>query len=448
MRPDTPSAIAFVNNPECPAMTTSNRRHKSHRHSRSSCCFAAIIVAVLLTTACNDPLKVSLPGTVTPENLSDPAAATLLVNSAISAFECAHNQYVMLSGNLTDELLASTSAEVFFTYDQRATSLPDFGPFASAGCGSNGSLYVPLSQARFLGDDGYDRLNAFTDAQVPLRSQKLATVAAYAGYAYTEFGEGFCTAAFDLGPELEPAAVLALAEDRFTKALAAAGAAGATPAAIDIANMARVGRARVRLDLGNLAGAVADAQLVPAGYVKNAARAQGDLSLQNKIFNLNQLSGYMSVDTAFQNVRFQGVLDTRVSVTNTGKKGGDQLTPLFVANKYSAVTSPIAIARYEEAQLIIAEAQGGQAAVAIINALHARVGLPAFASTDAAQIAAQLREERRRELFLEGQRLNDMRRFQIPFPSGPHPYVGWARGTYSCFPLPTVEVANNPNIHR
>lgn len=411
--------------------------------------YAALTAATVVTlTACNDVLQVDLPGTVTPGNLDTPAAATLLVTSTVSAFECAHTQYVMLSANLTDEMLASTSAEVFFTYDQRAPSLPDFGPFATSGCAQNGALYVPLSQARFLADDSYKRLEAQTDSAVALRAQKLATVAAYGGYAYTEFGEGFCSAAFDLGPELAPSAVLALAEDRFTKALTWAATAGTTAAATDIVNMAHVGRARVRLDLGNKTGALADAQLVPSGYVKTAARASGDASLQNKIFNLNQLSGYMSVDTSFQNVAFQGVADPRVKVTNAGKKGGDQLTPLFTANKYSAVSTPIPIARYEEAQLIIAEVQGGQAAVDIINALHVKNGLPTFSSTDANVIAAQVKEERRRELFLEGQRLNDMRRFGIAFPGGPHPYEGWAHGTYTCWPLPTVEIANNPSIVR
>lgn len=409
---------------------------------------ALAVAAAMSVAACNDPLRVDLPGTVTPDDLDSPAAAAVLVTSAISAFECAHTQYVMLAANLSDEFLSSTSAEVFFTYDQRAPSLPDFGPFATSTCAANGSLYVPLSQARFLADDAYDRLAAFTDADVPLRALRMATVAAYAGYAYTEFAEGFCSSAFDLGPELQPAAVFALAEDRFTKALASATAAGSTPAAADIANMARVGRARVRLALRNTAGALSDAQAVTAGYVKNAARAQGDITLQNKIFTLNQQNGYMSVDTSYQRVTFQGVADSRVSVTNTGRRGGDQLTPLFVANKYATLSTPIPIARFAEAQLIIAEVQGGQAAVDIINALHARVGLPSFASGDPAAIAAQVQEERRRELFLEGHRLGDMRRLNIPFPRGPHPYSGIVYGTYTCFPLPTVERDNNPNIGR
>ncbi|MGV3710886.1 MAG: RagB/SusD family nutrient uptake outer membrane protein [Gemmatimonas sp.] len=403
---------------------------------------------VIELAACNDPLAVSRPGTVTPDNLSDPAAATLLVNSTISAFECAHTQYVMLSANFTDEMIASHSAEVFFTYDQRPQSLPDFQAYGSGGCANNGSLYVPLSQARFLADDSFRRLSAWTDAQVSDRPLKLATVAAYAGYAYTEFAEGFCSAAFDLGPEVLPPAMLALAEERFSAALQWAEAAGNSAAANSIASMARVGRARVRLNRGNAAGALQDAALVPAGYVRNAARAQGDATLQNKLFTLNAQSAYMSVDTAFQNVRFAGVGDTRVSVVNAGRRGGDGLTPLFIASKYASVSAPIPIARAEEAQLIIAELSGGQTAVGIINSLHAKAGIPAFSSSDATTITAQTREERRREFFLEGHRLNDMRRFRISLPSGAHPYTGIPYGTADCWPVPTVEIANNPNFRK
>jgi hypothetical protein len=404
--------------------------------------------STLGVVACKDPLAVSRPGLVTPDNLSDPAAAALLVNSTVSAFECAHNQYVMLSANFTDEMLASHSAEVFFTYDQRPQSLPDFQAYGSGGCANNGSLYVPLSQARFLADDSYERLSNWSNEQVRDRALKLATVAAYGGYAYTEFAEGFCSAAFDLGPELQSPAILELAEDRFTKALQWATTAGSTAAANDIANMARVGRARVRLNRGNTTGALQDAALVPSGYVRNASRAQGDATLQNKFFTLNAQSAYMSVDSSFRNVRFAGVADPRVTVTNANRRGGDGVTPLYVANKYPSVSTPIPIARSEEAQLIIAELSGGQTAVGIINALHAKVGIPSFSSTDAATITAQTREERRREFFLEGQRLNDMRRFRIALPSGVHPHTALPYGTTDCWPVPTVEIANNPNFRK
>ena len=113
---------------------------------------------------------------------------------------------------------------------------------------------------------------------------------------------------------------------------------------------------------------------------------------------------------------------------------------------------PIPIARWEEAQLIIAEVAGGATALAIIDALHAQAGLPSFSGTNptATQITDHIMlEERRRELFLESHHLYDMRRFDLPFlpPAGtPYPDKGGFYGTATCFPLPDVERDNNPNL--
>ena len=59
-----------------------------------------------------------------------------------------------------------------------------------------------------------------------------------------------------------------------------------------------------------------------------------------------------------------------------------------------------------------------------------------------------LNEERRRELYLEGHRLGDVRRYNLPLsPAAGTPYAfGGVYGTQSCFPLPDVEKINNPNI--
>jgi hypothetical protein len=77
--------------------------------------------------------------------------------------------------------------------------------------------------------------------------------------------------------------------------------------------------------------------------------------------------------------------------------------------------------------------------------------MPAYdaGSKTAAEVRADIIEERRRELFLEGHRLGDIRRYQLPL----NPAVGAAYaagggtyGTQTCFPLPDVERINNPNI--
>jgi hypothetical protein len=89
--------------------------------------------------------------------------------------------------------------------------------------------------------------------------------------------------------------------------------------------------------------------------------------------------------------------------------------------------------------------------VDIINELHSRAGIPAYngGGASADQVLAQVIEERRRELFLEGHRLGDIRRYQLPLnppPGTPYLTGGGEFGTQSCFPLPDVERINNPNI--
>ena len=116
--------------------------------------------------------------------------------------------------------------------------------------------------------------------------------------------------------------------------------------------------------------------------------------------------------------------------------------------------SPIPIARYAEAQLIIAEVSGGQTAVDIINALHAAAGLPAFDPATDGPVADHILQERQRELFLESHHLYDKIRFGDPFlPVAGTPYQetgakGGFYGATTCLPLPLVEIDNNPNITR
>jgi hypothetical protein len=54
-------------------------------------------------------------------------------------------------------------------------------------------------------------------------------------------------------------------------------------------------------------------------------------------------------------------------------------------------------------------------------------------------------EERRRELWLQGTRLGDMLRSDIPFVTGVTP-KGEQYGSYTCMPIPQREIDANPNI--
>lgn len=97
---------------------------------------------------------------------------------------------------------------------------------------------------------------------------------------------------------------------------------------------------------------------------------------------------------------------------------------------------------------MIAEVSGGATAVTIINTLRARYpGLPVFSSSDPAAIAAQVRQERQRELWLQGTRMGDMLRWGTPFPTGVTPANQTIVDTTPwCFPTMEAERLGNPNV--
>jgi hypothetical protein len=239
--------------------------------------------------------------------------------------------------------------------------------------------------------------------------------------------------------------VLARAEARFTKAMELATAAGDA----NLTNMARLGRARARLDAGRKTDAAADARLVPSGFVFNARYSAASPRAENAVWVLYKRSGYTTAESFYQNLTVEGVPDVRVAVTDEKRRGTNQQIWLFSPNKYTSETSPIPIARWAEAQLIIAEAEGGQSAVAIVNALRAIRKLPAYSGpTDAASIQALVVEERRRELFLESHHLGDLIRYNQPLrpPAGTAWHRGGLYGDVRCMPLPDVERLNNPTL--
>jgi hypothetical protein len=407
-------------------------------------------VSVVLSLAgCNSLLEVQSPLLIDAATLNDPARAPAMVQSAIADFECAFANYALASGLITDELISAHPGGVSVsTWDRRiditsgGISPCDPGQFFAPG------LYLPLSQARFTADDAMKRLDAMPEAAVPQPGKETlsALAAALAGYTYTVLGEGFCEAAFDLGRAQTRPQILALAEQRFTRAIDLAQSAGND----SVRHLALVGRARVRLDVGRTVEAAADASLVPQGFVKYATYSAVNPRRYNRLYHGNTATEFVSVDARFRNLTVGGVPDPRVQVTDAGKPGNDGITRLWVANKHGSYSSRIVLASWREARLIIAEVEGGQSAVDRINEVRAFWGIPAYSSTDPAAIAQQVREERQREFFLEGRRQGDMLRFDLPFDTGtwrPGRAGGGAYGSVTCFRVPAVERDNNPNYN-
>jgi hypothetical protein len=201
------------------------------------------------------------------------------------------------------------------------------------------------------------------------------------------------------------------------------------------------------LNLGNTTGANADASLVPAGFVRTAAYSTAEPRRENRVFNASLTARDISVAPAYRNLTVGSPAgpDTRVRAVDAARNGQDGVTRQWDQQKYAAKTSPISIASYTEARLIMAEAQGGAAAIGILNALRAGASLPALTPAEEADVPATIVEERRRWLFSEGQRYNDMLRLNIPVPSGVN-HKNQTYGNVTCLPLPDVETLNNPNL--
>jgi hypothetical protein len=196
-----------------------------------------------------------------------------------------------------------------------------------------------------------------------------------------------------------------------------------------------------------------DAQEVDAGFAMYVYPADTPDRLRNQIYDADQFTFTFGVPEWTRNLTTGGVADPRTATFNTEETGsGWAPTTVWAQTKYTAQSSPMPIARYEEAQLIIAEIQGGATAVGIINALRAPYpSLPVFASTNETEIQNEVILERQRELWFEGHRQYDVRRLGLPlFPAPGEPYqVGIKGGTYgdqTCIPMPIIESYNNATI--
>jgi hypothetical protein len=415
---------------------------------------AMLLAGLLALGACDSLLDVDTPSRIPADELENPAYAPLLVNGAVGDFECAFGAYVVLGGLIGEELVDATQTADRYPYDRRDINPAD-RRYATLDCVGLG-VYTPLNTARASADNTLARLEEWTDAEVPRRTELMARAATYAGYSLTLLGEGFCSATISSlddagrlihGTELQPAQVLAEAEARFGRALAAAEALPAGAVRDSLLAFARVGRARARLDLGRYAEARADAALVPAGFVKNVSAAGSTARRENRVWAQNGASS----EATSVGPRYRGLGDPRVPATDRNKTSVTGVA-LWRQDKYGAAATPIPLATYEEARLIMAEADARanalDSAIEILDESRARGGQEPFAGSTQAEVMAEVIDQRRRELFLESHHLGDAIRFGISLQpaAGTTYHGGGTYGSSTCLPLPDVERLNNPNL--
>jgi hypothetical protein len=289
----------------------------SARISRTKA-WAFLSTATLCTAlACSNLLDVKAPDAINSSSLEVPASAQLLVFSSIGDFDCAYTSYVVASGLMSNELIETTLTAARWSYDRRDID-PNETLYSTSSCEGLGT-YTPISTARFTADHALGLLEGWTDDQVANRQFLIAQSAAYAGYSRILLGEGFCSAAIAGGPALTSQQIFQLAVGKFDTAVTAAQAASDD----STLNLALVGRARAKLDAGDNAGALADASLVPSGFVYYATYNDGTDHRTNRVYAENNAGTTVSVSFEYDSLG-----DPRVSVTDQHQTASDRHTEL------------------------------------------------------------------------------------------------------------------------
>jgi hypothetical protein len=438
--------------------------------------------------ACKDFLTAENPAAVPVERLSDTSLVELMANSAIAGLQGANYfWFSYLGATFTDEL---RNHHVFIDeilYDQRRVAVDN----------SYNSVftYGPLQRARWLADSVAGRMRVIYPDSA-LRDARLARTYAIAGYHLIQLAEGWCEVPIGTGSArfsapIQSDSLFKLAEARFDSAIkvaaaaktgneAAGGVAGQrfAAAADSIRNLAYVGMARAALGRGDLTKAAASArQVVSQGGATGFEyriyyNSNTTLGLQN-LFAERLSGGAGATSASITSTPFLALDDPRVphpinAVTGQPlpepATGGSFVVPnappsfsthdgTRAGADFTYATS-VRLASLLEARYIIAESEGATPEnIAFVESR--RVAYPsttATTPTDATNFLANLIDQRRRDFYLDGHRMGDLRRYAKRYglefwPTGS--FYGSTTTTFGdgkCWPINTAEVTNNPLV--
>lgn len=412
-------------------------RARKHRMSVSGPVLCAVFTLTL--AACSNLLDVDLPGSVTAETLDDPRLARTLVNTVIGDFECGLVDHYW-AGQWMEEFLNSSTGRPSALIGARATLSEVYADPCDSGTGPIWTIFqVPIQDAVLAIEliEGFDQADVAED-----KALLTATARLYEGFSIQLLGEAFCGVSLVGGPLLTRAEAYAQAADRFTQVIGSA--APASSAKDKLIAAALIGRARARLFQGDNAGVIVDASdaRITEGFVLEATYETSPGRRNNRIAERNNVGDAMMPHRDYLDLTIDpvtGVLshsdagdsDPRVPIKLTGDgtdlDGPRGLLKYREQQKFPSEGSDIPFATWREAQTMIAEAQAlmGNTAASIVAINHLRSNnaglgddldssawpLTAYAGGTAAQVRATAVEERRRELWMQGNQAGDKLRW-------------------------------------
>jgi len=404
-----------------------------------------LLLTLLSLTACD--FSVTNPGPIQDEFLDQPEAFESILNGMIRAHSVGMTYMAGHGGAIARE----TTSSGFTGTDPLGMS-----PQMRAGIltPEEGNGHWNMTQrARWVAEAGLERLRRGMPASEFSSSEVVARAHLWVGYTNRMLGENMCQAVVDGGPAQPIEVHLQRAEAAFSAALTTANSAG-NPF---LANVARAGRASVRVHLGDWAGARSDAREVPTDLVFRTPYFSVERSQFNTIAegSIVQWRTYTTWGTWFLDY-FEETGDARtpwVAVPGSPFGSGVGEVPWLPQRKYPTVDSDINVSSGREMRLIEAEAllrEGAWTeALGILNQVRTSAttvsggALQPWVATTAQEAWTALKRERGIELWLEGRRLSDLRRWLAEGTPGEMEDM---QGRSLCFPIGITERNSNPNI--
>ena len=415
---------------------SNNNRTAGRAHQRRTSSSDLVLVALFAVTlgACGSLLEVDLPGSVTVANLDDPSLAETLVRTVVGDFECGLVDH-WYAGQWMEEFLNSSGGRPNALIGSRAILAEVYADPCDSGTGPIWTIWqVPIQDAVLAIEliEGFDQADVETDKDL-----LIATARLYEGYSIQLLGESFCGVTLDGGPELSRKEAYLEAEDRFTQVITSPS----TDSGLDeLISAALIGRARSRLFQGDaMAGAIADASsgLIPEGFQLDATYDRSPGRRRNRIAERANDDDNMMPHRDYLDLTIKadgtltigdGIQDPRVVVTLTGdgiKKDGPRgFIKYRIQHKFPERQSEIPFSTWREAQTIIGEATTSEVRrVAQINLLRSSSAgladdiddtawmLPMYTDMGPAANMATMVEERRRELWMQGNQAGDKLRW-------------------------------------
>jgi len=374
---------------------------------------AAAGLAALLAAACS---PASIVEVETPDVITPGAVATLLgidplrngvTAELASAYSGSGDGVMLTSGLFADEFFLSDSFQGRIELDTRLVLETNdrLGP-----------LYRTIHRAR--------RSSEYTAAQIrrlvanPAADFRYSEMLSYAGLSYFMLGENFCSpqpmaVTQDDGTSLTPipnisqVEINTIALSKFDSALTAASGLAVGAVRTRLENLARMGRGRALLNLGQFAAAATAVTAVPTTYLEvsthSLVNSNGiwSLNASGRRYTISDREAASPAELALSTIpdgvglNFRSANDPRipyirprVSATSPAfVTAFDPAAPLFIMGRFATQTGSTPWIYGVEARLIEAEAalrSGSEAGyINALNALRATVAAyPAIPAND------------------------------------------------------------------